>query len=147
MTTVHETRTRRNEGGRYSAQTGSDWYKAIEAEHLARVEAMAAQAEVARLAQVVGDAVTALPEAARRIAKAATLVQRHDVWPLTSGSFLVGSQSDPQAAHLVTRGQGWHCDCPDHTHRQHLCKHIIAAQITVRMGTAYQATYTLPAAA
>jgi hypothetical protein len=30
---------RRNEGGRYSAKNSSDWYTAIEAEHLKRIEA------------------------------------------------------------------------------------------------------------
>jgi hypothetical protein len=59
------------------------------------------QQSVTKLAQVVGAAVTALPEAATRIARAATLVQHKDVWPLTSGSYLVGSQSDTQAAHLL----------------------------------------------
>ena len=57
--------TRRNEGGRYSTKTQSDWYRAIEAENLARIEAEddAERAAVTRLAQVVGDAVTAMPEA------------------------------------------------------------------------------------
>jgi hypothetical protein len=146
MTNVAQTTRRRNEGGRFSTKTGSEWYAAIEAAHIARVEAMAAQAETARLAQVVGDAVTALPEAASRIAKAATLVQHGQVWPLTSGSFLVGSQRDPQAAHLVTRGP-WHCDCPHMAHRQSLCSHALAAMLTVKIGPAYQATYELPQAA
>jgi hypothetical protein len=30
---------RRNEGGRYSTQNGSDWYKAIEEENIRRIEA------------------------------------------------------------------------------------------------------------
>ena len=86
-----------------------------------------------------------MPEAASRITKAAALVQAGDVYPLTSGSYLVGSQ-DTQAAYLVRRGP-WSCECPDHTHRQHLCKHIIAVQLTIKVGTAYQPTYELPQAA
>ena len=93
-----------------------------------------------RLAKVVGDAVTALPEAASRIAKAANLVQHHDVWPLSSGSYLVGSQSDTQAAHLVHRGP-WACTCADHTYRHTTCKHILAVQLTIRMGADYTPSY------
>ena len=134
-------------GTKKETKTSSNWYAEIEAATIARIEAEAAAgAEATRLAQVVGDAVTALPEAAPRIAKAATLVQHHDVWPLTSGSYLVGSQSDPEAAHLVTRGP-WHCDCADATYRHTTCKHQLAVMFTVKMGAAYQPTYDLPLAA
>jgi hypothetical protein len=135
MSTVARQITRRNEGGRYSAR--STWYDAIAEE---RIAAMEAQAEVTRLAQIVGDAVEAMPEAATRIAKAATLVQAHEVWSLPSGSFLVGAESDDRAAYLVRRGP-WTCDCADHTHRGGYCKHILAVCLTVRMGAAYQPTY------
>lgn len=134
-------------GTKRETKNSSNWYAEIEAANIARMETMEAQAEVARLAQVVGDAVTAMPEAATRITKAATLVQRHDVWPLTSGSFLVGSQSDTQAAHLVTRHHGWHCDCKHAQYRQALCSHVLAAMLTVKMGTTYHANYDLPQAA
>ena len=133
-------------GTRKQTATQSSWYAEIEAANIQAVED-AARAEATRLAQVVGDAVTALPEAATRITKAAALVQHHDVWPLTSGSFLVGSQSDTRAAHLVTRHHGWHCDCADHTYRAVTCKHVLAAQITVRMGDVYRPNYELPQAA
>jgi hypothetical protein len=130
--------TRRNAGGRYTAR--STWYDAIAQAHIARIEAMDAQAEVARLAQVVGDAVTALPDAAAQITKAATLVQSKQVWPLTSGNYLVGSQSDDGAAYLVTRGP-WQCECKAATYQDGPCKHVLAAQITVKMGRTYQPTY------
>jgi SWIM zinc finger len=139
MSTVARQTTRRNEGGRYTAR--STWYDAIAQEHIARIEAMEAQAEVARLAQVVGDAVEAMPEAASRITKAATMVQTKQVWELTSGSYLVGSDSDTDTAYLVTRKPSWHCDCADHTHRGGYCKHILAVCLTVKMGTTYQANY------
>ena len=133
--------------GHKKATTGaSDWYKAIEEANIQAVED-AARAEATRLAQVVGDAVTALPEAATRITKAAALVQHHEVWPLTSGSFLVGSQSDILAAHLVTRAHGWHCDCKHAQYRQTLCSHTLAAMLTVKMGATYHANYDLPQAA
>jgi hypothetical protein len=138
MSTIARQTARRNEGGRYTAR--STWYSAIEAEHIARIEAMDAQAEVARLAQVVGDAVTALPQAAAQIAKAATLVQHHEVWPMTDGTFLVGSQSDTDAAYLVRRGP-WTCECKAAQHQAGPCKHQLAVQMTVRMGTAYRANY------
>jgi hypothetical protein len=130
---------RRNEGGRYSAR--STWYDAIAQAHIARIEAMEAQAAVAQLAQIVGDAVTALPEAATRITKAATLVQHKDVWPLSDGTFLVGSQSDTDAAYLVRRGP-WQCDCKAAQHQAGPCKHALAAMITVKMGATYQPSYT-----
>ena len=63
----------------------------IEAANIARIEAEDAErALVTALAHQVGEAVSALPEAASRIAKAATLVQTAHVWPLTSGCYLVG---------------------------------------------------------
>jgi hypothetical protein len=131
----------RNEGGRYSKH--SDWYDAIAEARIAELEA---QAAAATLAEVVGQAVTALPEAASRIARAATLVQHHEVWPLTSGSFLVGSQSDSTAAHLVRRA-GWTCDCKHRQYRDSLCSHALAAMITVKMGTDYHPNYDTQVAA
>jgi hypothetical protein len=122
----------------------SNWYNHIAEANIEAAED-AERALVTALAIQVGNAVSAMPEAASRITKAATLVQHKQVWPLTSGSYLVGSQ-DTQAAYLVRRGP-WICECPDHTHRQHLCKHIIAAQLTIKVGTAYLPTYDLPAAA
>lgn len=135
MSTIARQITRRNEGGRYTAQ--STWYDAIAEE---RIAAMEAQAHVATLAQVVGDAVTAMPEAAPRIAKAATLVQAKDVWPLTDGAFLVGSQSDTEKAYLVRRGP-WGCECKAAQHQAGPCKHALAAMITVKMGAAYAPSY------
>jgi hypothetical protein len=132
---------RRNEGGRFSAKNQSAWYAEHEAANIARVEAMEAQAEVARLAQVVGDAVEAMPAAASRIAKAATLVQAKDVWPMTDGTFLVGSQSDTEKAYLVRRGP-WACECKAAQHQAGPCKHQIAAMLTVKMGRTYQPSYT-----
>lgn len=143
MQTVAQRTTRRNEGGRYSAKSSSDWYKAIEAQHIARIEAVEEQerALVTALATQVGNAVTAMPEAASRISKAATLVQHKEVWPLTDGAFLVGSASDTDRAYLVQRSP-WRCDCADHATRQHLCKHALAAMLTVKLGTTYQPSYT-----
>jgi hypothetical protein len=139
MSTVTHRTARRNDGGRYTAR--STWYDAIALEHIARIEAMEAQATVATLAQVVGNAVTALPQAAAQITKAAALVQARDVWPMTDGTFLVASQSDTDAAYLVRRGP-WQCECASHTKGgTQLCKHVLAAQMTVRMGTAYQPSY------
>ena len=117
----------------------SDWYKDIEEANIQALED-AERAAVTRLAQVVGDAVTAMPEAASRIAKAATLVQTGQVWSLTSGSYLVGSQSDTQAAHLVKRGP-WSCTCADATYRHTTCKHQIAVMLTVKLGATYQPSY------
>jgi hypothetical protein len=136
-------------GTRTQTAKQSSWYDKIAEENIARIEAEedAERALVTALATQVGNAVTAMPEAARRIANAATLVQHHEVWPLTSGSYLVGSQSDTQAAHLVTRAHGWHCDCKHATYRQTLCSHILAAMLTVKLGTLYQPTYALPEAA
>jgi hypothetical protein len=138
MATVARQITRRNDGGRYSAR--STWYDAIAEEHIARLEAMEAQADVATLARIVGDAVTAMPEVAPRIAKAASLVQARDVWPMTDGSYLVGSESDSERAYLVTR-HPWRCECKAAQHQAGFCKHVLAAQITVRMGAAYQPVY------
>jgi SWIM zinc finger len=131
---------RRNEGGRFSTTQQSAWYAEHEAANIARVEAMDAQAEVAKLAQVVGEAVEAMPEAATRITKAATLVQHKDVWPLTDGTFLVGSQSDTEKAYLVRRGP-WACECKAAQHQPGPCKHALAVMLTVKMGRTYQPTY------
>lgn len=132
-------------GTKKETRNSQSWYAEIEAANIARIEAMEAQAEVAAIAKVVGDAVTALPEAAPRIAKAATLVQTHQVWPLTSGSYLVGSASDTEAAYLVRRGP-WTCECADHTYRGVTCKHVFAVQMTVKMGPTYHPDYTQAAA-
>jgi len=131
---------RRNEGGRFSAKEQSAWYAEHEAANIARVEAMEAQAAVAKLAKVVGDAVTALPQAAAQITKAAALVQAKDVWAMTDGTFLVASQSDTDTAYLVRRGP-WRCECKAAQHQTGPCKHVLAAQMTVRMGAAYQPAY------
>jgi hypothetical protein len=81
-----------------------------------------------------------MPEAAARISKAARLVQRKDVWPMSDGTWLVGSQSDTEKAYLVRRGP-WACDCADHTRRGDTCKHIAAVWLTIRLGAQYQASY------
>jgi hypothetical protein len=140
MQNVAHSTPRRNEGGRFSAKNQTAWYAEHEAANIARVEAMEAQAEVARLAQVVGAAVDAMPEAANSITKAATLVQNHQVWPMTSGSWLVGSQSDTQAAHLVHRAP-WTCDCKHSQYRQTLCAHVMAVMLVVKMDTAYSPSH------
>ena len=139
MHTVAQPHTRRNEGGRYSAKHGSDWYKTIEAANLQAVEDTE-RALVTALATQVGNAVTAMPEAASRIAKAATLVQERAVWPMSDGTWLVGSSSDTVKAYLVQRGP-WVCDCLHMQHRQSLCSHALAAMLTVKLGTMYQPTY------
>lgn len=126
-------------GTKKETKGASDWYAEIEAANIHAVED-AERTAVTTLAKVVGNAVTALPEAASRIAKAAHLVQQHEVWPLTDGSYLVGSQSDSHAAHLVKRGP-WSCTCADATYRHATCKHVIAVQITVRMGADYTPSY------
>lgn len=131
-------------GTKTGTRKSQSWYDEI-AE--ARIAEMEAQQEIAKLAEVVGNAITVMPEAAPRIARAATLVQQHDVWGLTSGSYLVGSASDAQAAHLVHRQPAWHCDCADHTYRKRLCVHILSVMLTVKMGAAYQPVYDLPQAA
>jgi hypothetical protein len=120
-------------GTRIERKGASNWYRQHEAAHIARIEAQedAARALVTALATQVGNAVAAMPEAAARISKAARLVQRKDVWPMSDGTWLVGSQSDTEKAYLVRRGP-WACDCADHTRRGDTCKHI-AAQ--------YQASY------
>ena len=93
---------------------------------------------------------TALPGQDARIDKGAALVAEHAVWPLTSGSWLVGSQTDAQAAYLVHRpndkrnghgGHGWTCECPSFLYQGGACKHVLASMLTVRLGTAYTAKY------
>jgi hypothetical protein len=136
MSTIARQITRRNEGGRYSAH--STWYDAIAEE---RIAAMDAQAATAKLAQIIGDAVEAMPEAAPRIANAARLVERQDVWPLTDGAFLVGSQSDTEKAYLVRRGP-WGCECASHTKGgTQLCKHILSVMLVIKLGSAYRPEY------
>jgi hypothetical protein len=115
------------------------WYATIEAANIQAVEDRE-RALVTALATQVGHAVTALPEAATRIARAATLVQARDVWPLTDGTFLVGSSSDTDKAYLVQRGP-WVCECKHMQHRQSLCSHALAAMLTVKLGTTYQPRY------
>ena len=126
-------------GTKKETRNSQRWYAEIEAANIQAVED-AERALVTALAKQVGNAVSALPEAATRIAKAATLVQTHQVWPLTSGAFLVGSASTSQGAYLVRRGP-WQCDCPDHQHRGVTCKHILAVQMTIRLGADYTPSY------
>lgn len=133
-------------GTKTVTRKSQNWYDAIAEENIARIEAeQAAKDDAARalataLAHQAGEAVTALPEAATRIAKAATMVQTGQVWPLTSGSYLVGSQSDTQAAHLVKRSP-WSCTCADHTYRSTTCKHIVAVMLTIKLGATYAPSY------
>jgi hypothetical protein len=129
-------------GTKIERKGASDWYRQHEAANLARIEAQddAERALVTALATQVGNAVSAMPEAASRIANAAKLVQAKDVWPMSDGTFLVGSESDTELAYLVRRGP-WSCDCADHTQRQHLCKHALAAMFTVKLGALYQASF------
>lgn len=135
----HTTGTKRETHG------ASAWYAHIEEANI-RAADDAERALVTALATQVGNAVAKMPALASRITKAAALVQHKQVWPLSSGNYLVGSQTDAQAAHLVTRGP-WACTCPDHTHRGVTCKHIFAVQLTIKVGPAYQANYSMPAAA
>ena len=139
MRTVAQTTTRRNEGGRYSAKGASDWYKAIEAANIQAADD-AARALTIALAHQVGNAVAAMPEAAARITKAAAIVQRRDVWTLSDGTFLVGSQTDTEKAYLVRRGP-WQCECLHARNRESVCSHVLAVQLTVKVGAAYQARY------
>ena len=129
----HTTGTKQEKNG------SSDWYAHIAEANIQAVED-AARTLTTALAHQVGNAVTAMPEAASRIAKAATLVQHRDVWPMTDGTFLVGSESDTDKAYLVRRGP-WTCECPDATQRQHLCKHALAAMLTVKLGRTYEPIY------
>ena len=62
-------------------------YAEIEAANIQAVED-AERALTTALATQVGNAVTAMPEAAARITRAARLVQKRDVYPLSSGNFL-----------------------------------------------------------
>lgn len=129
-------------GTKRESKNSQNWYAEIEAANIARIEAEDAErALVTALAHQVGNAVSALPEAASRISKAATLVQHGQCWPLTSGSYLVGSQSDTQGAHLVRRGP-WTCTCADHIHRRTTCKHQLAVMLTVKLGATYQPRYS-----
>jgi hypothetical protein len=136
----HVTGTKRETHG------ASNWYAKIERQNIQALDD-AERALVTALARQVGNAVSAMPEAAARITKAAAIVQRKDVFPLTSGNFLVGSQSDPQAAHLVVRRWAWECDCLHMQHKQSLCSHAIAAMLVVKLGPAYQPAYDLQQAA
>ena len=104
----------------------------------------------ATLTALTTAAKTALPGQDARIDRAAAIVQAQDVYPLTNGTFLVGSQSDAVLAHLVSRpndrrnghgGHGWTCDCASFLYQGGACKHVIASMLTVRLGTAYAAKY------
>ena len=132
-------------GTKSVTRTSQSWYDAIAEENIARLEA-----EQAALATLTAAAKDALPGQDARIDTGAALVAEHAVWPLTSGSFLVGSQTDAQAAYLVHRpndkrnghgGHGWTCECNDFQHRGGLCKHIAASMLSVRMGATYQPSY------
>jgi hypothetical protein len=132
----HVTGTKQEKSG------SQDWYRQHEAAHLARIEAAedAARALTTALAHQVGNAVAAMPEAAARISKAASIVQAKDVWPMSDGTWLVGSQSDTELAYLVRRGP-WQCECKHAQHRDSLCSHVLAVQLTVKVGAAYRALY------
>ena len=126
--------------GTKQERTGSsDWYKAIEAANIQAVEDTERTLTTA-LAHQVGNAVAAMPEAASRITKAASLVQARDVWPMTDGTFLVGSSSDTVKAYLVKRGP-WTCECTHAQYRDSLCSHALAAMLTVKLGSTYQPHY------
>jgi hypothetical protein len=129
----HTTGTKQEKNGSQS------WYATIEAANIQAAEDRE-RALVTALATQVGQAVTALPEAATRIARAATLVQARDVWPLTDGTWLVASQSDTELAHLVTRGP-WTCDCKAATYQAGPCKHVWAVWLTIKLGATYKPSY------
>jgi hypothetical protein len=115
------------------------WYATIEAANIQAVEDRE-RALVTALATQVGHAVTALPEAATRIARAATLTQQREIWPMSDGTWLVASQSDTELAHLVTRGP-WTCDCKAATYQAGPCKHVWAVWLTIKLGATYKPSY------
>jgi hypothetical protein len=132
-------------GSKIEKQGASDWYNDIAEAHIARIEA-----EQAALAALTAAAKNALPGQDARIDKGAALVASHAVWPLTSGSFLVGSQTDAQAAYLVQRpndqrnghgGHGWLCECSSFTFQGGACKHIVSVMLAVRLGSTYEPSY------
>ena len=125
-------------GTKVEKQGASAWYADIEAANIQAIDD-AERTLTTALAHQVGNAVAAMPEAASRITKAAVLVQSKSVWPLTSGSYLVGSQGT-QDAYLVQR-HPLRCECADATHRQHLCKHALAVALTVKLGSTYEPSY------
>ena len=132
-------------GTKREKQGASDWYKAIEAENIARIDA-----EQAALDALTAAAKDALPGQEARIDKGAALVAEGAVWPLTSGSYLVGSQTDAQAAYLVQRpndkrnghgGHGWTCECASFQYQGGACKHVLASMLAVRLGATYEPSY------
>lgn len=126
-------------GTKRETQGASDWYAHIEAANIQAADDQA-RALTTALATQVGAAVTALPEAASRIAKAASIVQRKDVWPMSDGTWLVGSQTDTEHAYLVRRGP-WQCECAHAAYRESVCSHVLAVQLTVKVGAAYTPSY------
>ena len=126
-------------GTKVETQGASAWYASIEAANIQAVED-AERALVTTLATQVGNAVSAMPDAANRISNAAVIVQKRDIWPMTDGTFLVGSQTDTEKAYLVRRGP-WTCECKHAQYRDSFCSHTLAAMITVKLGAVYQARY------
>lgn len=58
----------------------------------------------------------------------------------------VKSQTWPDRAYAVFRTErGWICSCPDHMEAGHICKHIHAVEMSMRMREAVQDTVTIKA--
>ena len=56
----------------------------------------------------------------------------------------VKSQTWPDRAYAVYRTErGWTCSCPDHMEAGHVCKHIHAVEISIRMREAVQGSVTI----
>jgi hypothetical protein len=132
-------------GTKQVSRKSQSWYDATAEEHITRIDA-----EQAALEALTAAAKDALPGQDARIDKGAQLVAEHAVWPLTSGSFLVGSQTDAQAAYLVQRpndkrnghgGHGWLCDCPSFQYQGGACKHVLGVMLAVRLGADYTPSY------
>ncbi len=53
---------------------------------------------------------------------------KYQIKKIAEMAYIVKSQSSPKKYAVINVSGDWHCECPDHTYRHAICKHIFAVQ-------------------
>lgn len=64
-----------------------------------------------------------------RVIRGLEIAFKKEIWCLAPGTYKVKSQSGNRWYLVVHEHHKWRCECPDHTYRKVICKHIYAAAL------------------
>jgi len=68
----------------------------------------------------------------------------NQIMRLADGFYKVASQSRDLSYDVIKKGAGWICSCPDHVHRQVICKHVWAVQFSLNLRKAVESRVIAP---